>query len=386
MGAIYAELHVAGHVYPLLSCHYGVHQAIGERGRAGERVRHGKLALVLDVPADDFLEGWAAAVATHYPADAVFFDSAGGSAIETVSLVTAYCTGYEEEFEEGEHGRYVAYVELTGPGGFTLKVGGPAAAFVAPAARSHGTPPVAALLGAAIGGQAASSPSGPRTLVSPDDVPPHLPAPIPNPSPDHAQVHLSQAEWAALIEGRWDNTKKAKGKKFLKPYHSTEFHVAGDPFTYRVDHTGKMVAIYDAQKSYNVTGSKNGLMAIPLTLNGQPTYAGTPHMFPVTGNQRNVVVIDMVGNRPGDFKAANKAAGLDGLVAAQGRDPEQAPDGYTWHHRDDFNPKAPPNPPYGTCTMELVETEAHEDTFVHKGSCDQCNKHNKKPNKKKLYR
>ncbi|WP_156176335.1 hypothetical protein [Hymenobacter terrenus] len=24
-------------------------------------------------------------------------------------MATAYCTGYEEEFEEGENGRYVAY-------------------------------------------------------------------------------------------------------------------------------------------------------------------------------------------------------------------------------------------------------------------------------------
>jgi hypothetical protein len=74
----------------------------------------------------------------------VFFDSAGGRALETVQLATAYCTLYREEFEEGEHGRYQAFVELAGPGGFTLTVGGPATPFVAPAPRTHGTPPVAA--------------------------------------------------------------------------------------------------------------------------------------------------------------------------------------------------------------------------------------------------
>ncbi len=148
MGAIYAELHIAGHIYPLITCTYGVHQGTNERGRAIERVRHGKVDLVMDVPNDTFLEALAAAPATHYPADVTFFDSAGGISIETVSLARAYCTGYEEEFEEGEHGRYVAYVELTGPGGFTMSVGGPAAAFVAPAARDHGVPPVAALTAA----------------------------------------------------------------------------------------------------------------------------------------------------------------------------------------------------------------------------------------------
>ncbi len=188
-------------------------------------------------------------------------------------------------------------------------------------------------------------------------------------------MYLSQAEWAAIIKGRWDDSDKAKNKKFLKKYRSTEFHVAGDPFTYRTDERGKMVAVYDAQKSYNVTGSKNGLMGIPLTLNGEPTYAGTPHLFPVTGKQKNVVQIQMAGNRSGDFKAANKAAGLTQLVKSQGLKSNKPPLGYTWHHRDDFIPTTGTPPPYGTCTMELVQVKAHEDTFVHLGSCDQCNKH-----------
>jgi hypothetical protein len=81
----------------------------------------------------------------------------------------------------------------------------------------------------------------------------------------------------------------------------------------------------------------------------------------------------MAGNRGGDFKAANEAAGLAGVVAAQGRDPNKPPKGYTWHHRDDF--QADPNPPpVGTCTMELVRTKAHKATIVHKGACDQVNK------------
>jgi len=143
---------------------------------------------------------------------------------------------------------------------------------------------------------------------------------------------------------------------------------------YQVDKKGKMVAVYDAQKSYNITGAKNGYPHIPLTLNGQPTYAGTSHMYPVTGNQKNVVVIQMAGNRAVDFRLANEAAELTDVVKAQGLDANQAPLGYTWHHRDDFT--ANPNPPpLGTCTMELVKKEAHQATIVHKGACDQVNKH-----------
>ncbi|WP_197076699.1 HNH endonuclease [Hymenobacter terrenus] len=51
------------------------------------------------------------------------------------------------------------------------------------------------------------------------------------------------------------------------------------------------------------------------------------------------------------------------------------PVGYTWHHRDDFVPTIGTPPPYGTCTLELVEDKAHRGTFEHFGSCDQCNKY-----------
>jgi len=157
----------------------------------------------------------------------------------------------------------------------------------------------------------------------------------------------------------------------------TEFTVEGDPFTYRVDDRGKVVAVYDAreQKSYNVTGTRKGLTRIPLTLNGEPTFAGTPHMYPVTGKQKNVVVIEMQGNRDSDFLRANKEAGLLSVVQAYGLENHKPPNGYTWHHRDDYKPFPPPHPPYGTCTMELIDEDAHADTFVHHGSCDQVNKH-----------
>ena len=46
---------------------------------------------------------------------------------------------------------------MSDPDGFTLQAGGPAAAFVALAAREHGVPGVAALVGTAIGGAVSAS-------------------------------------------------------------------------------------------------------------------------------------------------------------------------------------------------------------------------------------
>ncbi|MFC6225500.1 type VI secretion system tube protein TssD [Hymenobacter artigasi] len=373
MASFSAELHVAGFRFPILHCHYGVHQATHQRGRVSTKVRHEPVHLTLSVPDEEALLAWAAEAQKRQAAAVVFRDASGGSPVETLALGAAYCVSYQEEFVSGDvnNGAYVCHLVLSDPDGFTIQAGGPATAFVAPAAREHGVPG-AALLGVAIGGAASA------VAVNPD-IPSHLPAPVPVPSPNHQQLHLTATEWQTLVKDRWDGSKEAKNKRFLAQHRSTEFHIAGDPFIYRTDATGKMEAVYDAQKSYNVTGSKNGLMGIPLTLNGEPTYAGTPHMFPVTGNQKNVVQIKMAGTRPGDFTRANKEAGLTDLVKSQGLKPNKPPKGYTWHHRDDFEPKSPPNPPYGTCTMELVKTQAHKDTFVHFGSCDQCNQHFAQP-------
>jgi len=380
MASFSAQLQIEGQAFRVQHCSFGVQQATHQRGRVSTKVRYGLVQVLLDVPDSEVLLAWAADPHKQLAADVVFLDANGGSAIETLRLPAAYCVAYQEEFRQGDSqvGAYVCQLTLSDPAGWTIQAGGPDTAFLAPAAREHGSPLTAPVLAPAllIGGSAVAQAAAPtlRTLVAPSDIPTHLPAPQPIPSPDHAPVHLTATEWQDLIKDRWDNSEKAKNKRFLRAQRQTEFHVEGDPFTYRTDQAGKMVAVYDAHRSYNVTGCKNGLPGIPLTLNGQPTYAGTPHMFPVTGDQKNVVEIKMAGSRSGDFKRANEAAGLLDVVAAQGRKPEQAPKGYTWHHRDDFQPNHTP-PPYGSCTMELVKTGAHEDTFVHFGSCDQCNKH-----------
>ena len=62
-------------------------------------------------------------------------------------------------------------------------------------------------------------------------------------------------------------------------------------------------------------------------------------MYPVTGKQKNVVVIEMQGNRDSDFLRANRAnkeAGLLSVVQAQGLENHKPPNGYTWDHQDDY--------------------------------------------------
>ena len=59
-------------------------------------------------------------------------------------------------------------------------------------------------------------------------------------------------------------------------------------------------------------------------------------------------------NRNNDFKMANQAMGL-----------LETPDGYVWHHLDDYNVEK------NTITMELVMDEAHNASKPHSGGCAQ---------------
>ena len=60
------------------------------------------------------------------------------------------------------------------------------------------------------------------------------------------------------------------------------------------------------------------------------------------------------GNRNNDFKMANQAMGL-----------QKTPDGYVWHHLDDYDVEK------NTITMELVMDEAHNAAKPHSGGCAQ---------------
>ena len=80
----------------------------------------------------------------------------------------------------------------------------------------------------------------------------------------------------------------------------------------------------------------------------------------ITSNK--VLVVSTTGRRYtrngelGDFDVANKAAKLD-----------ETPEGYVWHHMDDFDPVT------GECSMQLVRENAHNRVagMAHSGSVAQ---------------
>ena len=147
MASFYAELHVDGRVYPLLSCTYSMHQATDGRGRVITKTYDSPVALSTPVPRDSFLAAWAADPYKRCAADLVFKDAKGGQALETLHLAGAYCVHYGTHFRQGSYlgesqqtlSSYVTQLTLTDPDGYHWQPGGPGT-YQAPAARTHGVP------------------------------------------------------------------------------------------------------------------------------------------------------------------------------------------------------------------------------------------------------
>lgn len=101
MASFSARLRVDGQTYPVVLCSYSFSQAMRGRGRVTEKVRHGLLEIVLDVPAGDQLLAWAATA--HHPLDGhvSFYKENEFMAHETVVFTGGECVGYQELFEAG---------------------------------------------------------------------------------------------------------------------------------------------------------------------------------------------------------------------------------------------------------------------------------------------
>jgi hypothetical protein len=180
-------------------CTYSFTQATGARGRVNERVRHGLLELVLDVPAGDQLLLWAAT--PHRPLDGhvSFYQSSEFMARETVSFKAGQCVSYQEVFEAGADlvGSYRCALTIAAPK-LELTTGGPpgsalsAAAGTASKVASVATKVAAVTtVGAAVGKVAAAVPVSMAPATGPwvDKLESKLPA--------GSGIRATLAGWAA---------------------------------------------------------------------------------------------------------------------------------------------------------------------------------------------
>lgn len=98
---------------------------------------------------------------------------------------------------------------------------------------------------------------------------------------------------------------------------------------------------------------KKGYKGITKTKNGGVSYRGSEYIKVIDGEEI-YIKIEMTGNREADFSKADEAFGFT-----------QRPDGYTWHHVDDYDVST------NTCTLELVQSDVHRKSNPHSGACAQ---------------
>lgn len=116
----------------------------------------------------------------------------------------------------------------------------------------------------------------------------------------------------------------------------------------------KIAKDYNAKTHPYERAIEKGIENVKKTDNGGVSFSETDKIYTKEDGRKCIVKISATGNRQKDFDVANEAMGL-----------EETPDGYVWHHVDDYNVKD------GTITLELVEDEAHNASKPHSGGCAQ---------------
>lgn len=102
------------------------------------------------------------------------------------------------------------------------------------------------------------------------------------------------------------------------------------------------------------SAKRKGCDDVTETKNGGVSFEESDALYVTDDGEPGIVKIEATGNREDDFDRANEALGL-----------EETPDGYVWHHVDDYDVGS------NTFTMQLVKTEAHQTAIPHSGGCAQ---------------
>ena len=110
---------------------------------------------------------------------------------------------------------------------------------------------------------------------------------------------------------------------------------------------------------------RKGYVGVKTTANGGASFQGTSYIYKIDGKEC-VATIKATGNRELDYAKANEEVGL-----------LDVPEGYLWHHVDNYNVAN------NTMTLELISIEAHRASTPHMGACAQYDAvHGRRYNKK----
>ena len=110
---------------------------------------------------------------------------------------------------------------------------------------------------------------------------------------------------------------------------------------------------YNAKYNPTERAINKGYLGVTTTANGGISFQGTEYMHSVVGVETRIT-IEATGSRKKDFAVANEYFNFT-----------KTPEGYVWHHVDDYNVAE------NTFTLELIREEAHDAVKPHSGGCAQ---------------
>ena len=202
----------------------------------------------------------------------------------------------------------------------------------------------------------------------------HLGTPLEVADSDGNLVWVGQYRaWGQLERAKDGNGERASTDnplRFQGQYHDEETGLHYNRFRYHDPAVGRFttqdpIGLMGGENLYQYAPNPTGWVdPLGLSRYSGVDFSGTDALYP---NGKNTVVIKMTGSRYRDFKSANEIAQYSGSSGkATGK---SHPQGYTWHHLDDYNPEK------NTSTMQLVDTASHEASFPHAGSVSQFEKY-----------
>ena len=187
-----------------------------------------------------------------------------------------------------------------------------------------------------------------------------------NAIPEGTPKNISWNEFQALMKGNGNTAEKAAtfSKFSKKEVINVNKGFDGKIKTVKDELAGKskieLQNIADnAAKNYNARYTpveraiSKGYYGVEKTLNGGISFRNSDYIHTING-KKTWTVMEATGSRTSDFDFANRMFGF-----------KTTPEGYVWHHVDDYNVFD------NTFTIELVKKDAHNASKAHSGACAQ---------------
>lgn len=197
---------------------------------------------------------------------------------------------------------------------------------------------------------------GDVTTDAPDEVNQNIPEELESEMPDEMKVDRDGDEESAYedeLDEPQEDTEIPIEQDLENEVHEPE-EFSEEELEALQEQADNVAQEYNEKYSPYDRAVSKGVEGVTETPNGGVSFENSDALYVTEDGRKGVVTIEATGSRSADFDKANEVLGLD-----------EKPDGYTWHHLDNYNVKD------NTVTLELVRDDAHNSAKPHSGGCAQ---------------